>query len=126
MVLKKFSKEKMIAKEKIKESKEENKQIFRASKPFPFSKSLCPGKTEIDVFSFGAPKNIEGKNWVKSWEIEKETIKIAKGIFEKNAKLIIKGKKLFAFIPGKNPVSIPKIVPKKIERISSIILFSHR
>ena len=89
---------------------------FKASYPLPSSKSLCPGKTEIDVSLLGAPRKIDGKKPVINWEVEMLAIKTAKisGLKNVNVKKI--GKRLLMFIPGTNPVKIPTKIPEKIAR----------
>lgn len=87
-----------------------------ASSPFPWRRSLCPGRTDRAVSSSGAPRKIEGIKSRKVWVIVIDTIKTTRASGEtkdvkKAREETIATETKFIWIPGMRPVKMPAAIP---------------
>jgi len=53
-----------------------------ASCPLPSNRSLCPGRMDRKLSSFGAPRKIEGMKSMNVWVMDMATMKVAREIRE--------------------------------------------
>lgn len=87
-----------------------------ASLPLPCRRRWWPGKTDSTVPSSGTPRNMDGINSSRAWEIDMEIKNTARNSGDKKARIEADAAKtnaptVLTWIPGINPVTAPQRTP---------------